>query len=58
MQKVFWDNPYQHQHQLMTKVVSVNENRLLFSETIGFSFSGGQESDTIHVNGLMVIILT
>lgn len=52
MQKIFWDNPYQH--QLMTKVVSVNENRLLFAETIGFSFSGGQESDTVRVNGLMV----
>ncbi|OJY40348.1 MAG: alanyl-tRNA editing protein [Legionella sp. 40-6] len=52
MQKIFWDNPYQR--QLMTKVVSVNENRLLFAETIGFSFSGGQESDTVRVNGLMV----
>jgi Ser-tRNA(Ala) deacylase AlaX len=38
----------------MTKVVSVNENLLLFSETIGFSFSGGQESDTVRVNGLIV----
>ncbi|HCX3367519.1 alanyl-tRNA editing protein [Fluoribacter dumoffii] len=52
MQKIFWDNPYQR--QLMTKVVLVNENRLLFAETIGFSFSGGQESDTVCVNGLMV----
>lgn len=52
MQKIFWDNPYQR--QLMTKVVLVNENRLLFAETIGFSFSGGQESDTVLVNGLMV----
>ncbi|MCW8410591.1 alanyl-tRNA editing protein [Legionella sp. PATHC035] len=52
MQKIFWDNPYQR--QLMTKVISVNENRLLFAETIGFSFSGGQESDTVRVNGLMV----
>ncbi|CAM2766617.1 TPA: alanyl-tRNA editing protein [Legionella pneumophila] len=52
MQKLFWDNPYQC--QLMTKVVSVNENRLLFAEAIGFSFSGGQESDTVLVNGLMV----
>jgi Ser-tRNA(Ala) deacylase AlaX len=52
MLKIFWDNPYQR--QLITKVVSVNENRLLFAETIGFSFSGGQESDTVRVNGLMV----
>jgi Ser-tRNA(Ala) deacylase AlaX len=52
MQKIFWDNPYQR--QLMTKVVSVNEDRLLFAETIGFSFSGGQESDMVRVNGLIV----
>lgn len=51
MHKIFWDNPYQR--QLMTKVVSVNENRLLFAETIGFSFSGGQESDKVSVNGLV-----
>ncbi|MCW8398633.1 alanyl-tRNA editing protein [Legionella sp. PATHC038] len=52
MKKIFWDNPYQR--QLMTQVVSVNENRLLFAETIGFSFSGGQESDQVSVNGLSV----
>ncbi|HBD7399360.1 alanyl-tRNA editing protein [Legionella longbeachae] len=52
MKKIFWDNPYQH--QLMTKVISVNESRLLFEETIGFSFSGGQESDRVTVNGLEV----
>jgi Ser-tRNA(Ala) deacylase AlaX len=52
MRKVFWDNPYQY--QLMTKVVSVNENQVLFEETIGFSFSGGQESDKVTVNGLVV----
>lgn len=38
----------------MTKAVSVIDNRLLFEETIGFSFSGGQESDKVSVNGLMV----
>lgn len=52
MRKLFWDFPYQH--QLMTTVTSVNENRLLFAETIGFSFSGGQESDKVSINGLMV----
>ncbi|MDW9178598.1 alanyl-tRNA editing protein [Legionella pneumophila] len=52
MQKIFWENPYLS--QLMTKAVSVIDNRLLFEETIGFSFSGGQESDKVSVNGLMV----
>jgi Ser-tRNA(Ala) deacylase AlaX len=53
MRKVFWDNPYQH--QLFTKIQSVEENRILFEETIGFSFSGGQESDRVTVNDLAVI---
>ncbi len=53
MKKIFWDDPYQH--QLVTKVVAVDEGRLLFAETIGFSFSGGQESDKVTVNGLAVI---
>jgi len=49
MRKVFWDDPYRC--NLVTKVTSVNENRILLEETIAFSFSGGQESD----NGLLVI---
>lgn len=53
MRKVFWDNPYQ-QH-LNTTVTSVNGNRLLFAETIIFSFSGGQESDKATVNGIPVL---
>lgn len=53
MKKVFWDNPYQS--NLMTYVSSVNENRLLFEETIAFSFSGGQESDIALINGMKVI---
>ena len=53
MRKVFWDNPYQQ--SLNTKVVSVNENRLLLEDTIAFSFSGGQESDKATINGLSVI---
>lgn len=53
MKKVFWDDPYQT--QLKTTVVSVENNRVLFTETIAFSFSGGQESDKAYVNGLTVL---
>ncbi len=53
MKKVFWDNPYQS--NLVTYVSSVNESRLLFEETIAFSFSGGQESDIVFINGIKVI---
>ncbi|MFC3909030.1 alanyl-tRNA editing protein [Legionella dresdenensis] len=53
MKKVFWDNPYQQ--QLITHVSSVNNNRVLFDETIAFSFSGGQESDKAYVNELPIL---
>lgn len=53
MRKVFWDDPYQI--QLVTRVISVNHNRILFHETIAYSFSGGQESDKAYINGLPVI---
>lgn len=53
MRKVFWDNPYQT--HLETLVVSVANNRILFEETIAFSFSGGQESDKAYVNGLTIM---
>lgn len=53
MRKVFWDNPYQT--NLITQVSSVNGNRLLFTETIAFSFSGGQESDKAYINGMSVL---
>lgn len=53
MRKVFWDNPYQY--NLITRVSSVNVNRILFDETIAFSFSGGQESDKAYVNGINVL---
>lgn len=53
MRKIFWDNPYQS--SLMTTVSAVRLNRILFTETIAFSFSGGQESDEAYVNGLPII---
>lgn len=53
MRKVFWDNPYQC--NLITHVTSVSGNRILFDETIVFSFSGGQESDKAYVNGMPIL---
>lgn len=53
MQKVFWDNPYQY--YLITRVASIHGNRILFDETIAFSFSGGQESDKVYINSMNVL---
>ncbi len=53
MRKVFWDNPYQT--KLVTTVVSVNVNVVLFAKTIAFSFSGGQESDKAFINNLPIL---
>lgn len=53
MRKTFWDNPYQK--SLDTTVLEVQSNRILFEETIAFSFSGGQESDTATINGLPIL---
>lgn len=53
MRKVFWDNPYQD--TLITQIISVENNQVLFEETIVYSFSGGQESDTAYVNGIPIL---
>lgn len=53
MRKVFWDNPYQR--DLTTTVASVDGNKILFKETIAFSFAGGQESDKAFINGIPVL---
>ena len=53
MQKVFWDNPYQN--KLVTKVASVDGNKLLFEETIAYSFAGGQESDKAFINEMPIL---
>lgn len=53
MEKVFWENPYKC--KLTTNVASVSDSRILFDETIAFSFSGGQESDKTYVNGMNVL---
>lgn len=53
MRKVFWDNPYQT--TLLTTVAAVNGNEVIFNETIAYTFSGGQESDSAKVNGIEVL---
>lgn len=53
MTKIFWKNPYQH--TLETHVASVDGNRVLFDETIAYSFAGGQESDKAWVNGIPIL---
>lgn len=53
MQKVFWENPYQT--SLATTVTSVDGDRVLFAETIAYSFAGGQESDKATVNGIPIL---
>lgn len=53
MRKVFWDDPYQT--SLTTQVALVEGNRVLFEETIAFSFSGGQESDKAFVNAMEIL---
>ncbi len=53
MRKVFWENPYQQ--ELATKVASAQGNEVLFTETIAYSFCGGQESDRAWVNSLPVM---
>ena len=52
MKKIFWENPYQQ--ALTTRVLSVEGNKILFEETIAYSFSGGQESDRAFINGLEI----
>lgn len=53
MRKIFWGNPYQD--SLITTVLAVDGNELLFEETIAFSFSGGQESDLTYINDLPIV---
>src|SRR3990167_5524479 len=53
MKKIFWENPYQT--SLTTRVASVNGNEVLVEETIAYSFSGGQESDSAFFNDFQVL---
>lgn len=53
MKKVFWENSYQT--TLPTDVVSVDGNKILFAETIAYSFAGGQESDKAFINDMPIL---
>lgn len=53
MRKVFWDNPYQT--ELITQVVSVEGNKVLFAATIAYSFAGGQENDRAWIDDIEII---
>ena len=53
MRKVFWENPYQT--TLQTTVTSVDGNQVLFTDTIAYSFAGGQESDKAEVNNIPIL---
>ncbi len=53
MNKIFWENPYQH--TLKTEVVAVDGNKVLFADTIAYSFAGGQESDKAWVADIPIL---
>lgn len=53
MKKLFWEDPYQK--ELQTTVVHVDGDRVLFAETIAYSFAGGQESDRATINGIPIL---
>jgi Ser-tRNA(Ala) deacylase AlaX len=53
MKKIFWVDPYLT--KLETKVVHVQGNEIVLDETIGYSESGGQESDRVTINGIEVL---
>lgn len=53
MKKIFWQDPYLT--KLQTKVLNIKGNEIVFEETIGYSESGGQESDKITINDLEVL---
>lgn len=53
MKKMFWVDPYLT--RLETKILDIQGNEILFEETIGYSESGGQESDKVTINGISVL---
>lgn len=53
MKKMFWVDPYLT--SLKTKVLNLQGNEVVFEDTIGYSESGGQESDKVTVNGVQVL---
>lgn len=53
MKKIFWVDPYLT--RLETRILKIEGNEIVFEETIGYSESGGQESDIITINGIPVL---
>ena len=53
MEKIFWSHPYQK--KIETAVSKVHDAEVLFSSTIAYSFSGGQESDKAFVNDIPIL---
>lgn len=53
MKKIFWADPYLT--KLETRIVDIHGNEIVFDETIGYSESGGQESDEVTINGIKVL---
>lgn len=53
MNKVFWHAPYQT--ELITRVEQIYGDEIIPVDTIGYSFSGGQESDRVIINGQVVV---
>lgn len=53
MKKIFWKDPYLT--KLKTEVLDIQGNEIVFEETIGYSESGGQESDKVTINGTQVL---
>jgi Ser-tRNA(Ala) deacylase AlaX len=53
VRKVFWEDPYLQ--SLETRVSRVDGNIVTLDATIGYSESGGQESDRVTINAIEVL---
>ena len=53
VKKIFWENPYLREYE--TEISSVKEDMITLKETIIFSSSGGQTSDTGWIDGEEVV---
>ncbi|MFA5412828.1 MAG: alanyl-tRNA editing protein [Candidatus Micrarchaeia archaeon] len=52
MKKLFWEDPYLKECD--AKIESVNGNEVKLSQSVFFAFSGGQESDSGTIGGILV----
>ncbi len=51
--KLFWQDPYQT--ECTAKVTSINGKKVKVDQTIFYAFSGGQESDSGTIGGILVV---